>query len=83
MEDQTSLFCMRWGLSIFVWGGTLQIQPPFWSLSHQFSSHMLRLCVAVPAALHPSSHCTGLAQRISGFCKKRYEGGCVGGSPSK
>ncbi|CAL8088059.1 unnamed protein product [Prunus armeniaca] len=31
------------------------------------------LCVAVPDALHPSSHRTGLAQRISGFRKKREE----------
>ncbi|CAL2229575.1 unnamed protein product [Prunus armeniaca] len=34
---------------------------------------MLRSCVAVPDALHPSSHRTGLAQRISGFRKKREE----------
>ncbi|CAL8131159.1 unnamed protein product [Prunus armeniaca] len=67
MEDQSSLFCMRGGPSIFVWGGALQIQPPFWSLSYRFSSQMLCSCVAVPDALHPSSHRTGLAQRISGF----------------
>ncbi|CAL9030359.1 unnamed protein product [Prunus brigantina] len=71
MKDQSSLFCMRGGLSIFVWGGALQIQPPFWSLSHRFSSQMLRSCVVIPAALHPSSHRTGLAQWISRFRKKR------------
>ncbi|ONH91213.1 hypothetical protein PRUPE_8G099100 [Prunus persica] len=69
MEDQSSLFCMRRGSSIFVWGGALQIQPPFWSLSHRFSSQMLRSFVAVLAALHSSSHRTGLAQRISRFRK--------------
>ncbi|CAL2227192.1 unnamed protein product [Prunus armeniaca] len=64
---------MRGGPSIFVWEGALQIQPPFWSLSHRFSSQMWRSCVAVLDALHPSSHRTGLAQRISGFRKKREE----------
>ncbi|CAL9011064.1 unnamed protein product [Prunus brigantina] len=64
-----------WGQwRIHVWGGALQIQPPFWSLSHRFFSQMLRSCVAVPDALHSSSHRTGLAQRISGFRKKRLGG---------
>ncbi|VVA38010.1 PREDICTED: pectate lyase 12 isoform [Prunus dulcis] len=64
---------MRGGPSISVWGGALQIQPHFSSLSHRFSSQMLRSCVAVPNALRPSSHRTGLAQRIFGFRKKREE----------
>ncbi|KAL6283258.1 hypothetical protein ACE6H2_014187 [Prunus campanulata] len=73
MEDQSSLFCRSGEPSIFVWGSALQIQPPSWSLSHRFSSQMLSSCVLILAALHPSSHRTGLPQRISRFRKKREE----------
>ncbi|CAL2260419.1 unnamed protein product [Prunus armeniaca] len=63
MKDLRSLFYMCGEPSVFVWGGALRIQPPFWSSSYWFSYKMLGSSVAIPATLHPSSQHTGLAER--------------------
>ncbi|CAL2252524.1 unnamed protein product [Prunus armeniaca] len=60
MEDQSSLFCMRGGPSIFVWGGALQIQPPFWS----FISSVLLSDVAFVCCC---SRCASSSFSLHGF----------------